>query len=129
MRLIVEYVDTDGCTYDCTVTVPVVAESKEKLHEDLSNMAEAYLNMVKLRTQAWDSFYEKYKHLPTEKASVQMQYFKERNDIAERFPHSDPQYVCGSHTIPIDRLIENGKYYPPSIYTIDEWFEEHGTQS
>jgi hypothetical protein len=34
MRLVIEYGDSDGCTYSCNVTVPVVYESAEAFAVD-----------------------------------------------------------------------------------------------
>ena len=34
IRLIIEYTETDGCTYSSRETIPILYESRNKLHRD-----------------------------------------------------------------------------------------------
>jgi hypothetical protein len=76
MRLILEYSDSDGCTYSCTVTLPVVYESGEALLVDFEKLCEG---------NKGDFMF----------AGMEFQ----------------------SHT-----FFEEGVYYAPTVYTVDEWF-------
>jgi len=42
----------------------------------------------------------------------------------EEFCKSDEEFeICGNKFIPYD-FYEDGKYYTPNIYTLDEWFSQ-----
>ena len=130
MRLIVEYVDSDECTYSCTVTVPVNADSKEQLYVDLCDIADRYSADNKARVEAWDAFSKKYASLAYNKnAALQMQYYSEREELSGKFPHWEPTYTSGESVIYLERCFSrDGVYYPPNIYTVDEWFEMNGLE-
>lgn len=130
MRLIVEYVDSDEYTYSCTVTVPVNAQSKEVLLMELRNIVEAHIEYTKERQRVWDEYNRKYKNADFKKTpSLQMELYREREQLAEKYPWSHPTYGSGEATIHLERCISSdGKYYEPSVYTVDEWFEMNGLE-
>lgn len=80
MRLVLEYTESDGCTYSFTTTLPVEFESAEALAVE---------------------FEEKMKKA------------RQNNECDVTF--AGHEFYCGA-------FFENGKYYPPAILTIDEWF-------
>lgn len=82
MRLIVEYEVTDGFTYHCTNTVPVVYES-----------AEAFLVDFELSLKG----------------------LKGNHEITGYITLGNQEFDSGD-------FVEDGMYYPPNVYTLDEWF-------
>lgn len=130
MRLIVEYTDSDECTYSCTITVPVNAESKDVLLAELRDIAERRIEYGRERQKAWDEYNKKYQNTDFKrKPSLQMELYREREELAEKFPWTDPTYVSGETTINLSHCIwRDGKYYEPSVYTVDEWFEINGLE-
>ena len=83
MRLIIEYEVTDGFTYHCTNTVPVVYES-----------AEAFLVDFELSVGG--------------------------SKVNRDRPVS---ITLGSQEFDVNNFVDDGMYYPPNVYTLDEWFE------
>lgn len=134
MRLIVEYTDSDECTYSCTVTVPVNAQSKEVLLMELRDIAEAHIAQGKEREKAWAAYHKKYQNADLKKKpALQMELYREREALAEKYPWTHPTYVSGETTIDLDRCISRnrdnyGTYYEPNVYTVDEWFEMNGLE-
>lgn len=130
MRLIVEYTESDECTYSCTVTLPVNAESKEQLYLDICAIADKYTADNKAREEAWDALRKKYGNADAiKRASLQMEYYSAREEVSEKYPHWEPIYTSGESVLHLDSCFSrDGKFYPPNIYTVDEWFEQNGLQ-
>lgn len=49
MKFVVEYQEGDGYTYCCTTTVPVEAESKEAIANELKRMAQKMISDIKAK--------------------------------------------------------------------------------
>lgn len=133
MRLIVEYVDSDECTYSCTVTIPVNAESKEVLLMELRDIAEAHIEYTKERQRVWDEYNRKYNNTDFKKTpSLRMELYREREQLAEKYPWSSPTHGSGEAIIYLERCISrddgDDKYCEPNVYTVDEWFEMNGLE-
>lgn len=129
MRLIVEYVVSDECTYSCTVAVPVNAESKELLEAELRRIVEDSIAADVARSKAWDEFHHKYKNLDIKtSAKCQMEYYADRDTIAAQLRYILPTFTSGDSVIDLTSCIFDGQYFAPSIYTVDEWFEQSGLQ-
>lgn len=87
-RFIVEHGTGDGCSYSCTVTLPVVAESRESFLQALEKAVEKF-----------------------------------QQDTRARLRFNDEEKVCGT-TFYLGDLVEDGVYYPPRVYTVDEYFAQ-----
>ena len=123
MRLIVQYVEGDGCTYSCENSIPFEYESAEKLLLDLEELASSTIRHDASRITAWATFQEKWARKPIADSKFQ-QWRKDYDAVSEQFPLSSDgrTIVSGSSTLFIEHFIEDGKFYPPNIYTVDEWF-------
>lgn len=44
--------------------------------------------------------------------------------IKAEYPSSGQTATFGKCELYLDHFLEHGIYYPPNIYTIDEWFEQ-----
>lgn len=124
MRLIVSYTDTDGYTYSCQNTVPVEYESAEQLLLDISLWVSLYLEQCQQRHAAWAAFDKKWRG----KATVKDEYWEEHSKISDSFSINAPIMKIGGAELYLNHFIENEKFYPPCIQTVDEWFKSEGLE-
>lgn len=100
MRLIMQYQDSDDCTYSCTVTLPFIYESAEAALEDFSTVLNATV-------KAWNDY-------------------RNDNSVGFTVPKCDGYFTFAGHEFTIGDFISNGgkSVYLPEIYTIDEYFKD-----
>jgi hypothetical protein len=124
MKLIVSYTEGDGCTYSCQRDVPVDYESAEKLLCDIEAMATEFIENLRQASIEYDQYREKYPYmnrpLSDEQRADSDAYRAKWHDLTNRdrlWIRTDAADICVNHFI-------NGlTFYPPTIYTVDEWFE------
>ena len=125
--MVLQYFQTDGCTYSNTITIPIVANSKESLLCDLESAAKKLITYHIEKRSDYDKMWELYHEMQDKNVKDCEKKFEEmQTQLAVKYPYSDAVYAIGNELIHLDDLIRDNKYHPPQIYTIDEWFELYG---
>jgi hypothetical protein len=141
-RLIVEYSESDGFTYSCTNTLPIIYESKEKAISDFETLllqhqinledkqkkiekSEEELARIRKVIFKLNENPEKEKELKKANAEF-MQAFKKDREISDSFPN---EFKFGGQNFYYSNFFERndeGKEYLslPQIYTLDEFFSD-----
>lgn len=133
MRLVVSYTHGDGYTYSCDGNVPFIYESAEALLVDLEKAVSDYQSGFTYYDQIWnehnkkwESFMERIrqKRKVTDEERAEWQAARHETILAANNARERAEVLGdpdGMHLY-LNHFIENGKFYPPNIYTVDEWF-------
>lgn len=101
MRLILEYENSDGYTFSCTNTIPVVYESAEKFLVDLMDLA---LKAIEAKGDG------EFKIAGHTFSGAHFYHYVNAEDLDHR--HLKYVMISSDHYLPVN----------PSVYTVDEWF-------
>lgn len=124
MRLVIHYTVGDGYTYSCDITTPVVYESAEKFLVDLEEAVLARQAGVAKGNEIWYAFMQATREkigYDVDAWKIECVKVREEKDRLEGNP-----LFCGFTDVFLDRFLEDGKFYAPEIYTVDEWFTING---
>lgn len=126
MRLVVSYSHGDGYTYSCDENLPFEYESAEALLVDITDAANLLIERKKAMAEAWDAHSKKFGFTPH--AGKEAEYWESYTKLTEAFPQKSfsPTIVAGETTLFIEHFIDDGKFFEPTIYTVDEWFKVNG---
>lgn len=140
-RLILRYSVGDGCTYSSEVTLPVVFASKQALVEHLTQAIQAYAQelaaYLKERGAKYQALREQVQQ--QQRASgrkrdsalsqtLQAQWLEATNALAA-VQAPEHRFVLGPHELNLEDFIDRSSSEVPtpvlpSVFTLDEFFEE-----
>ena len=122
MKLVVNYSVGDGFTYCCQCDVPVEYESAEQLLVDIEDAVTRLLAARKNQRDRQLAFDEEHGSFAGNRPGKQRDewFVKYKAFYADNpFPDDRDYMVGGLFT---SHFIEDGKFFAPTIYTVDEWF-------
>lgn len=122
MKLVVSYQTGDGYTYSEQCVVPVEYESAEQLAIDIEDAVTRYLFSLETYRQAVDKFTLDNGSFIDHHGPERETWYKKWKEFYD-IHNTSPAITFSVASLHIDHFVEDYKYVPPTIYTVDEWFD------
>ena len=112
-KLVIEYTDSDGCTYFCDITVCVLYESAEAFIAEFEKQLKLFMEKDRIFREKRDEWHKHHNAYDAQ-------------DWAEFIAECPPVFgdiQVGGASFSWQDFVNDGKMVLPDVYELNEWFD------